>query len=142
MRLEAQLLQISVNAHCGGMALHGWDKKNPLGHEVSLSTEMLDRIQEEFKGPRTPIELIAVAAEDKNQREILSLFGMDEKRCSSLRKLLRISVYVMKFIKMKVWSQLGHEKYRCFSQFKLIVTVFEVLRESEPISFREIKIVS
>ena len=93
-----------------------WNGPSWLGQEESswptwnenLSTEMLDRIQGELKGPRIPIELIAVAAEDKNQREIVSLFGMDEKCCSSLRKLLRISVYVMKFIKMKVWSQLNH----------------------------------
>ena len=55
-----------------------------------------------MKGPQIPIELIAVAAEDKNRREIVSLFGMDEEYCSSLRKLLWISVYAMKFIKIKI----------------------------------------
>jgi len=33
----------------------------PTWNDVSLSTEMLERIQGELKGPQTPIQLIAVA---------------------------------------------------------------------------------
>jgi len=51
-------------------------------------------IQAEIKGVKTHVEMSTVAAAIDDDQ--LALFGM-KKSCSSLRKLLRVSVYVMKF---------------------------------------------
>ena len=43
---------------------------------------------------------------------------------------------------MKVWNQLSTDKQRQFQKHKLLVRVFNGLKETEPVSFQEVKIVS
>ena len=69
----------------------------------------------------------------------MSPSGINEKRFSSLRKLLRVTVFVMRFIKRMVWDRIKEEK-RC--KWKLVTTVFDSLREREPITCQEIRTVS
>jgi len=57
--------------------------------------------------------MISVAGIDKQtQDRSESLFGVNEKWCSSLRKLLRVSVYVLRFNKLRVWNRVSSEKQR------------------------------
>ena len=59
-----------------------------------------------------------------------------KKLVSSLRKLLCISVLVMRFIKTKVWNRIeGNHCKDC-----LLVTIFQDLSDKGPVSTREIQL--
>ena len=62
-----------------------------------------------------------------------------EKRCSSLRKLLRVSMYVLK---LKVWNQLGSDMQRKFQKHKLLSSIFDVLKIHGSITHQEVKMAS
>ena len=68
----------------------------PVKNLPNKNSEMLIQIQSEEKGIK---ELATVAGinEKDQEKQIVSLFGVDEKRYSSLRKLIRVSVYVMRY---------------------------------------------
>ena len=55
---------------------------------------------------KIPIEMTAMVGVDNSQQDTASLFTLD-KKCSFLRKLLRVLVYVLKFIKIKVLSRMS-----------------------------------
>ena len=61
------------------------------------------------------------------------LFGMN-KLTSSLRKLLRISVFVLRFMKTKVWNRIGGRPVNN----SLLITVFQNLSDKGSITTREI----
>ena len=63
------------------------------------------------------------------------LFGM-KKLVSSLRKLLHISVFVMRYIKMKVWNRIEGNTIKN----SLLVTIFQNLSDEGPVSTREIQL--
>ena len=67
---------------------------------------------------------------------------MDKPHYSSLWKLLRVSVYILRFIKIKVWNKLREETRRKHQRFHLLSTVFRELVDADHITFREIKLVS
>ena len=67
--------------------------------------------------------LIYVAANEEEQL----LFGIDQSRYSSLRKLLRITVFILRFIKIKICNRLNSDKRKIIHQHKLLVTVFNNL---------------
>lgn len=117
----------------------------PAWNISDITPEVLEQVQSEAKGPKTSIEMtmsIMAGVSDKDQKEMMSLFGMNENHFSSLRKLLRVSVYVMKFLKIKVWNQLSIDDQRCFRHHKLLVMVFDSLKETKSISSQEIKLLS
>ena len=64
------------------------------------------------------------------------LFGM-KKLTSSLRKLLRISVFVMRFVKTMVWNTIGGSHVND----SLLITVFQNLSDKGSITAREIQLV-
>jgi len=64
------------------------------------------------------------------------LFGM-KKLTSSLRKLLRISVFVMRFMKTKVWNRIGGRHFND----SLLITVFQNLSDKGSITAMEIQLV-
>ena len=108
----------------------------PTGNVADVAPEVLEELQGETKG----VKLSTVtAAIDEDQ---LSLFGMKEKNCSSLRKLLRVSVYVMKFLKIMIWNKLEANRKESLQHCKLLVTVFDTLKETKPISSQEVRVVS
>ena len=69
----------------------------PVKNLPNKNSKMLIQIQSEEKGIK---ELATVAGinEKDQEKQIVSLFGVDEKRYSSLRKLIRVSIYVMRYI--------------------------------------------
>ena len=104
-----------------------------------MTPEVLEEIQKEIKGAKTQVEMSTVAAAiDEDQ---FSLFGT-KKSCSSLRKLLRVSIYVMKFLKIIIWKKLEANRRKSLQHCKLLVTVFDTLKEKKPISSQEIRAVS
>ena len=72
----------------------------------------------------------------------MSLFGMNEKDYSSLRKLLRVSVYIMRYIKKRVWNCLNADNRKQFQEHKLLVMILNNLEDSSPVTFQEIKLLS
>ena len=72
---------------------------------------------------------VANVAQEEPKVIFPSPFAMDEHKYSSLRKLLRISVYCLKFINLKVMSKCSTElKERVLSRHKLLERVFENLK--------------
>ena len=71
-----------------------------------------------------------------------SLFGVNENQYSSLRKLLHVSVYVLRFVKQRVWNQINVGKQQQFYEHKLLIAIFINLKQSDPITFQEIKLLS
>ena len=113
----------------------------PVKNLPNKNFEMLIQIQSEEKRIK---ELAIVAGINKKDQEkqIISLFGVDEKCYSSLRKLIRVSVYVMRYIKNRVWNRISAENRRHLCEYKLLVTIFDSLKESVPVTFQEIKLLS
>ena len=72
------------------------------------NSEMLIQIQSEVKGVKELANVAGINKKDQ-EKQIVSLFGVDEKRYSSLRKLIRVSVYVMRYIKNRVWNRISAE---------------------------------
>ena len=55
-------------------------------------------------------EVAAPADQSCNdQDKEFSICGIDEKRYSSLRKLLRVTVHCLQFIKQLIWIKLSNE---------------------------------
>ena len=94
----------------------------------------LEQIETDLRRSRSFIELAGVDQLDDKQ---LFLFGLREPFYSSLRKLLRVSVYVLRFIKLKVWRKIDGERFK----HKLMAVVLDSLSEGF-ISRTEIKMAS
>ena len=75
--------------------------------------------------------------QDKNE----SLFGVNEKWCSSLRKMLIVSIYVLRFIKLRVWNRISSEKQKGLRD-RLLTTIFDKLEDHGSIKSEEVKLVS
>ena len=80
-----------------------------------------------------------VAGVDGKWDKDVFLFGMGKPHYSSLWRLLRVSVYVIRFIKMKVWNKLQEETRRKHQSFHLLIIIFRVLVDTGPIIWHEIK---
>ena len=48
----------------------------------------------------------------------------------------------MRYIKNKVWNRISAENRRHLCEYKLLVTIFDNLKESGPVTFQEIKLLS
>jgi len=105
----------------------------PTWNLSDITPDVLSQVDSEVKGQKSFIEISNVAGVDKNGES--SLLGINEKNFSSLRRLLRVAVFVLRFIKKMVWSR------RCGKQ-KLLVSVFDDMREKEPITSQEIRVAS
>ena len=62
--------------------------------------------------------------------EIYLLCDVDDKNYSSLRKLLRITIYCLKFIKRMVWHTLSHPTKTTIAEHKLIGHVLNSLADN------------
>ena len=112
-----------------------------MGNFSYVDSEVMNHIKGEIKGCK---ELVTVAGVNKiiDEKPIVSLFGMNEKDYSSLQKLLCVSVYIMRCIKERIWNRLSaHSKERIQEQ-KLLMMIFNNLKDSFPVTFREIKLLS
>ena len=108
----------------------------PTWNLSEITSEEFKYLESEFKGFKSSIEVAHVAGTEK---EVL-LFGVEKSPCSSLRGLLRISVYVLRFLKLRIWNKLDERKRNLF-QHKLLKIIFEDLSNSY-ITIREIKLVA
>ena len=99
-----------------------------------LTSEILNQLHTESKESQITMN---VNTDEKNGPTNVEtfLFGM-KKLVSSLRKLLRISVFVMRYIKMKVWNRIEGNTIKN----SLLVTIFQNLSDEGPISTREIQL--
>ena len=105
-----------------------------------MDSEFWNQIQSEIRENKETAIIAGVNKQD--QKEMKLLFGVNENQYSSLRKLLRVSVYVLRFVKQKVWNQINVEKQQQFYEHKLLIAIFENLKQSNPITFQEIKLLS
>ena len=64
------------------------------------------------------------------------------RNASLLWKLLHVSVYVMRYIKNRVWNHISVEKRRHFCEYKLLIIIFDNLKEFDPVIFQQIKLLS
>ena len=113
----------------------------PVKNLPNKNSEMLIQIQSEVKGVKELANVAGINEKDE-EKQIVSLFGVDEKRYSSLQKLIRVSVYVMRYIKYRVWNRISAENRRHLCEYKLLVTIFDNLKESGPVTFQEIRLLS
>ena len=76
-----------------------------------------------------------------DQNEGLSVCGIDEKQYSSLRKLLRITVYCLKFVKQLIWVLLSIELKKAKEErHKLLTKVLNSISEGVAIHAGDIKL--
>ena len=59
-----------------------------------------------------------------------SLFGVNENQYSYLQKLLRVSVYVLRLAKQRVWDQINVDEQQQFHKHKLLIAIFDNLKQS------------
>ena len=113
----------------------------PMENFSYVDSEVMNHINGEIKGCK---ELVTVAGINKkiDEKPIVSLFGMNEKDYSSLRKLLRVSVYIMRCIKERIWNRLSAHSKERFQEQKLLMMIFNNLKDSSPVTFQEIKLLS
>ena len=50
--------------------------------------------------------------------------------------------FVLRFVKQSVWNQINVDKQQQFYQHKLLIAIFENLKQSNPITFQEVKLLS
>ena len=80
----------------------------PVWNSSEITPENLEHLEAEFNRSKSFTEGVHVAVDKLNEKEVL-LFGIQKPLCSSLRRLLRISVYVLRLLKKKVWNKLDEE---------------------------------
>jgi len=140
--LATRGLSVEELSHCL-LWWHGpsWLQSNHLSWPVWNLPELTPEGLEEIKKSKLSADITIVAGDGKCNEEVF-LFGMDKLCYSSLRKLLRVSVYILRFIKIMVWNKLKEETRRKHQQFYLLSTLFRELVDIGPITFREIKLTS
>ena len=77
---------------------------------------------------------------DGKNKERYGMCDIDADRYSSLRRLLRITVYCLKFIKRRVWATLSQlTKKTIEDKYKLIVAVMNSLADGYSVCAGDIK---
>ena len=120
------------------------EKPEELWLEYSLP-EITPEVIKEMQTNNTPIVFYEVPAlVDQSCDDLdkgFSVCGIDEKRYSLLRKLLKIIVYCLKFIKQLIWSKLSSKfKKTTGEEYQLIVLVFNSVSNEMSISAGDIKL--
>ena len=94
---------------CSSLWWHGpsWlqddDSLWPVGSYSDTAPEILQQTDNEVRKLKPSCEVSNIAVDEKASL----VFGIDPLRYSSLRKLLRITVFVLRFIKIKVWNRIN-----------------------------------
>ena len=117
---------------------HGppWLRDNQLTWPVWDLPEITSECLEETRKSTPCIEVTGVVGVNRKGDDTF-LFGLSEPRYSSLRKLLRILVYVLRFIKVKVLNKLQEETKQ---KFNLLFSLFRSLSNNGPVTRLDIKI--
>ena len=114
---------------CSSLWWHGpsWlqddDSLWPVGSYSDMAPDILQQTDNEVRKLKPSCELSNIAVEEKASL----IFGIDPLRYSSLRKLLRITVFVLRFIKIKVWNRINLDGTKLIHQHPLLVTVLNSL---------------
>ena len=103
-----------------------WLESNCIFWPVWNLPEITPENLEEIRKSTSSTEVTIMAGADGKCDRDVFLFGMDKPRYSSLRKLLQASVYILRFIKIKVWNKLREETRRKHQRFHLLSIPFRV----------------
>ena len=97
--------------------------------------------EKEAKTSKVFYEMVAVGHDsDCENKERYSVCDIDANKYSSLRKLLRITVYCLKFSKQSVWDNLSHlTKKTIGDKYKLTVVVLNSLTDGYSVCAGDIK---
>ena len=119
------------------------EKPEELWPEYSLpeiTPEVIKGMQ--TNSPTVFYEVAALADQSCNdQDKDFSVCGIDEKRHLMLRKLLRINVYCLKFIKQLIWNKLSSEFRKTTGEkHKLLMFVLNSVSNEISISAGDIKL--
>ena len=91
---------------------------------------MLDQMQDEAQRSQVMVKVNQVKSD-------VFLFRIND-HTSSLRKQLRVSVFVLRYIKLKLWVRIPEERIRNYFKNRLLKAVFHGLQKKGPITTREI----
>ena len=86
-------------------------------------TEVLNQIQSKIRENKEAA--IKAGVNKQDQKEMKSLFGVNKNQYSSLRILLRVLAYVLRFIKQRFWNQINVDKQQQFYEQKLSIAIFD-----------------
>ena len=100
------------------------------------SAEIEQLLDQARQVPRVLYDTTNLVKDDPiEQDKAISIFLIDESKYSSLRRLLRVTAYCLKFIKRKIWSKCPTE---VLVQKYLNLNIFDTVRDNF-ISFNDIK---
>ena len=126
---------------CSSLWWHGpsWlqedDKFWPVKSPSDIIPEVLQQANSEIR--KSNLEVSHVTVDEGKWLP----FGIDPSQYSSLRKLLRVSTFVFRFIKTKIWNRINHSKRKLIQQNKLLTAILTSGGEQRPMTAREIKLI-
>ena len=107
-----------------------WQPPQPVIHDVEAKT----------KTGRVLYECSNVVTHGK-QDEKLSVCGLDERKYSSLRKLLTVTCYCLKFVKKQQWDVLSESRREIIGKkHVLLAEIFNSLSDGQFICANDIKL--
>ena len=122
----------------------GWLEKSEILWPEWCLPEITPEIIKETQSDASTVfyEVAALAGQTCNDQDKQYLVcWIDEKRYSTLRKLLRVTVHCLKFIKQRIWRKLPNEFKRTMEgKYKLLLSVFDSLTNETVISAGDIKL--
>ena len=127
------LLFMKLNSqNFGGMALRGFSMLNvanwPGWNLSDISSDDLERLSQPKYGSEVFFESANVVQENSDQVS-MSVCTIDERKYSSLRKLLRVIVFCLKFIKKRVCNKCSDEMKKRICNRHRILNISDDLRD-------------
>ena len=94
------------------------------GSFSNTAPEVLQQADKKVRKSKPSCQVSNIAADEK----VWLVFGIDPSQYSSLRKLLRVTVFILRFIKTKVWNRLNSDRTKIIRHHELLVTVLNSLQ--------------
>ena len=105
---------------------------------MELASEELEQMLSKAKnGSNVIIESSNVVQEDENHGSLLAC-TIDEKKYSSLRRLLRVTALCLKFVKIKVWDKCTTGLKERMCKQHQILRVLNDLKDTGNIYFQDL----
>ena len=103
------------------------------------SAEIEQLLDQARQVPRVLYNTTNLVKDDLTEQDkAISIFLIDESKYSSLRRLLRVTAYCLKFIKRKIWNRCPTEVLNRIVQKYPNLNVFDTVRDNS-VSFDDIK---
>ena len=102
------------------------------------SAEIEQLLDQAKQGPRFLYETTNLVKDDLVKQDTKAVFSIDESKYSSLRKLLRVTAFCLKFIKRKIWIRCPTELHNRLVKRCPIFNIFNVVKD-DSICFDDIK---